>query len=167
VRAQTLHIIVLLALVGGLAASTFAYFESVYPPLQSACTVNAFISCAKIDTSGRTTTLGLQDYSIGIAGFLLMLGIDLPLYLTWRAPLLRSLLVVSGLGVALSVYWAYIELVEIRGICPVCLTSYLTNLIAFAALVTLVWKARPSPEEPEHAQGPAVGTPPEAGSAAR
>jgi uncharacterized membrane protein len=167
VRAQTLHIIVLLALVGGLAASTFAYLESVYPPLQSACTVNAFVSCAKIDTSGLTTTLGIQDYSIGIAGFLLMLGIDLPLYLTWRAPLLRALVVVSGLGLALSAYWAYIELVEIRGLCPVCLTSYLTNLIAFAALVTLVWKARASADEPEPAKQPGVGTASEAGSAAR
>ena len=142
IRAETLHALVLVALSIGLAFSVFAWYESVNPATEKVCTVNPFVSCSKVDQSSHTTTLGIQDYYWGIAGFVAMLALDIPLFRSWDRRLLEGLTVLSGLGLALSVYFAYVELVVIQGLCLICLGSYLSNVVAFAGLVTLVRMGR-------------------------
>jgi uncharacterized membrane protein len=161
VRAESLHAILLLALVVGLGLAIFAYAESIQPSLQNECSVNSYFSCHKIDSSGLTTTLGIPDYAWGIGGFVLLLALDVPLYRTWRRDLLMAVVGVSAVGVGLSAYLAYVEIVLINGICPVCLSAYLANLVAFGAAFGLWWIGR-SGDKPD-----APGTPaPERGGAA-
>ncbi len=171
-RAETLHALLLLALIVGLGASIFAYAESVDVSLQRDCSVNVFFSCSKVDQSGQTTTLGLPDYAWGIGGFLAMLALDIPLYVSWRASLLRALAALSGLGVLLSADLTYIELVRIDALCPVCLTAYLSNLLAFLLFVALLHRGRRGTDEleeelPGRSEGrtaPARGDPPAGGT---
>ncbi len=154
-RAESLHAIILLAVVVGLGLAVFALAESVDPALQGACSVNAFFSCHAVDTSGHTTTLGVQDYDWGIGGFLVLLAIDVPLYRSWRPPFLAALGGVSAIGVGLSAYLAYVELVQIDALCPVCLSCYIANVVVLASALALLVKARSSGADAEEA--PAAG----------
>lgn len=142
IRAETAHALVLLALVAGLGLSVYAGYETVNPALQGSCSFTAYFSCAKIDTSGHTTTFGVEDYVWGIAGFVVMLALDIPLYRSWDRRLLEGLTVLSGLGAALSVYFAYVELAVIQGVCVICLGAYLANVVVLAFLLVLVRMGR-------------------------
>ncbi len=141
-RAETAHALVLLGLVAGLAFSVYAGFESVDTSLRGACTFGSYFSCAKIDTSGYTKTLGIEDYLWGIGGFLVMLGLDIPLYRSWNRRLLEVLTGISFAGALLSVYFGYLELVVIQGICIICLGAYFSNLFVFVLLLTLLRMGR-------------------------
>ncbi|MCI4349053.1 MAG: vitamin K epoxide reductase family protein [Thermoplasmata archaeon] len=157
-RAETLHAIVLLALVGGLGLSIFAAYETLYPSAQSVCNINPFFSCSKVDSSAYSKTLGVPDWAIGIAGFVLLLALDVPLYRTWRRDLLLGLTLVSVFGVVISAYFAYVELAIIRAFCPVCLSAYLANLVALLGALALVLQGRSTvePEERSDAQRDSV-----------
>jgi uncharacterized membrane protein len=137
-KAETVHQLLLLGILVGLAFSIYAGLESVVPALRQSCSVNPTISCAKIDTSGHTTTFGIEDYNWGIGGFVVLLLLDIPLYRTWKPEWLRALTVLSGLGAALSVYFAYVEVVVIQGVCPICLGAYLSNVLVFGCALYLV-----------------------------
>jgi uncharacterized membrane protein len=145
VRAENLHALVLVALVLGLGASAFAAYESTHPSATSVCSVNSYVSCAKVDQSGQTTTLGVPDWAIGIGGYVAMLALDIPLIRTWRRDLLNGLTLLSLGGVGVSVYFAYVELVRIAALCPVCWSAYLCNLAAFGALLALWVAGRSDP----------------------
>jgi uncharacterized membrane protein len=143
-RAETAHAVILLGIIAGLAFATFSWYESTHPGAEGVCSVNAFVSCAKIDQSGQTTTFGIQDYDIGIAGFLLMLALDIPLYRTWHRTWLYALTIVSMGGALVSVYLAYVELAVIRGLCLICTGAYLSNVVVLAFLLYLVRLGRQS-----------------------
>jgi len=141
-RAETLHALLLLSIIVGLGFAVFAYAESVDPALRSSCTVNPFFSCSKIDNSGMTTTLGIQDYAWGIGGFVILLALDIPLFRTWRRDLLTAIVGVSAIGVGLSLYLGYLELAVIQGLCPICLGAYLSDAVAFGSAFRLWWIGR-------------------------
>jgi uncharacterized membrane protein len=140
-RSETLHAILPLAIVAGLAFSVFAAAESLDPALQGVCSVNPFLSCHKVDISNYTTTLGIPDYDLGIAGFVVLFALDLPVYRLGRGRWLDALTIVSAIGVAFSGYLAYLELVKIGALCLVCFGAYLSNVVT---LGTAVWLRRPS-----------------------
>jgi len=137
-RADTVHSLIFLALLIGLAFSLFAGYESTNPAAQGICSVNTYVSCAKIDTSGHTTTLGIEDWLWGVGGFVVMLALDVPLIRTWKRNWLEALTLVSLVGALFSVYLAYLELVVIQGLCLVCLGAYFSNLVVFACALYLV-----------------------------
>jgi len=136
--ARTLHALLPVAIVVGLAFSAYAAYESNTPAAQGSCTVNGFISCQKVDQSGLTTTFGIADYWIGIGGFLALLAVDIPLLRTYKPVYLNALVVLSVLGVLVSLYLGYVELVQIRAVCLICLGSYLSNVVVLGVALALV-----------------------------
>jgi uncharacterized membrane protein len=155
-RAETAYALVIVILLAGLAFSIYAWAETAFPALQSTCSWSSFISCGKIDNSGHTTTAGIPDWAIGIVGYLAMLALAFLAYSTYKRPHLLGLTTVSGLGVALSGYYAYLELVVIQGLCPICLGAYLCNLGAFVLMVYLV-RLTADRHDPVPAAGPDAG----------
>ena len=143
-KAQSVHAALLLLVIVGLGLALFASVETYIPSLRSACSVSVFFSCSKVDSSNHTTTLNVPDWSIGVAGFVVLLGIEIPLYRTWRRDLLTALVVVSGLGVAISVYLAYVELDVIHALCPVCFSTYVANGLVFLLALYLFLAGRGS-----------------------
>jgi uncharacterized membrane protein len=140
-RSETLHAILPLAIVAGLAFSVFAAAESLDPALQGVCSISSFVSCHKIDVSHYTTTLGIPDYDLGIAGFVVLFALDIQVYRLGRGRWLDALTVVSVIGLGFSVYLAYLELVKIGALCLICFGAYLSNV---ATLATAAWLRRPS-----------------------
>jgi len=140
-RSETLHAILPLAIIAGLGFSLYAAAETLDPALRSICSVSPFLSCGKVAESKFTTTLGIPDYLWGIGGFVVLFGLDVQVYRLGRGRWLDVLTGVSGLGVAFSAYFAWVELGEIGAFCLVCFASYLCNA---AVLVTALWLRRPS-----------------------
>ncbi|HTW40671.1 MAG TPA: vitamin K epoxide reductase family protein [Thermoplasmata archaeon] len=142
-RNRSLRSLVYFAAALGLVVSLFAAAEFFDAALRSVCSVSSFFSCALIDNSGKTTTLGIPDYLWGIGGFVL---IFIAAFLAERRPkdLARSyfLLGVTSAGVVLSLWLVYVELVLIGGLCPVCLAAYLLGGAAWAGALVLTLRLR-------------------------
>jgi uncharacterized membrane protein len=136
-RSETLHAILPLAIVAGLAFSLFAAAESVDPALRGICSVSAFISCTKVDQSAYTKTLGIPDFAIGIAGFVVLFALDVQVYRLGRGRWLDALTGLSALGLVLSGYWGYLELGKIDALCIICFGAYLSNLATLAIALLL------------------------------
>jgi uncharacterized membrane protein len=137
-KAETVHQLLLMGILVGLAFALFAGYETTHPALQKVCSPGGYISCSKIDNSGHTTTLGIQDYIWGIGGFVALLLVDIPLYRTWKREWLQVVFALSGLGALLSIYFAYLELAVIQGLCIICLGAYLSNVVVFACAAYLM-----------------------------
>ncbi len=157
VDARVLHRMLLLFILVGLAFSLYATFEVLDPSLQGTCSVNSFVSCSAVDQSGYTHLGPFPDWSVGVAGFVLLLALDIPLFLTFRPAWLYGVLGLSLVGVAVSAYLAYLELGVIHALCPICLGAYISNLLV---LGTALWlrQARAGHAVPQAA--PAAGTDP-------
>lgn len=127
----------------GLLASIYAGVETVYAPLQSSCNVSSFFSCGAVDTSGKTTTLGIPDAAIGIAGFILILIVAV-LAEQHRRDLryLYALVFFTTGGVGFASYFAYVELAQIRALCPVCTTAYAFGVLVWVGAIVLTQRVR-------------------------
>jgi uncharacterized membrane protein len=141
-KTRTIRSVVYLAAGIGLIVAIFAAAEFFEASLRSFCTVNTFFSCAAVDNSGRTTTLGIPDYLWGIGGFLAILVV------AGLAESRRSdprytyvLLGVTTAGVALSLYLLYVELALIGALCLVCASAYTSGAIAWVASIPLALRA--------------------------
>lgn len=126
-RSETVHALLPLVIVAGLGLSLFAAAETLDPALQGICSVSPFLSCTKVDQSGHTLTLGVQDYLWGIGGFVLLFVLDVQVYRLGRGRWLDALTLVSAAGLVLSIYLASIELIVIHAFCLVCFASYVAN----------------------------------------
>lgn len=154
-RSETLHAILPLVIVAGLAFSIFAWAESVDPALQGICSVNSFVSCHKVDVSAYTMTLGISDYLWGIGGFALLFILDVQVYRLGRGRWLDALALLSGVGFALSLYFGSIELWVIHAFCLICFSAYLCNA---GTLVTALLLRRPSSGSGRSARGTTPAT---------
>lgn len=150
--ARNLHALLPVAILVGLALSVYAAYESAHPAAQASCSLNGFVSCSKVAQSAYTTTLGIPDYWAGIAGFLAMFLVDIPLLRTYKPVWLRALFGLSALGLIGSAYLAYVELEIIHALCLVCTGAYFANLVVFLAALALVRQARSESREPSRPQ---------------
>jgi uncharacterized membrane protein len=141
-RAESVHAALLLVIVAGLGLSAFATYETFFPAAASVCSPTPLISCSKVDQSGHTTTLGVPDWLIGLGGFVALLALEIPLYATWRRDLLTAVVALSGIGLAVAAYLAYVELAVIHALCPVCFSTYAVDGIAFALSLWLFLSSR-------------------------
>ena len=127
----------------GLIVSIYAGLETLDASLRSSCTISSFFSCSAVDSSGHTTTLGIPDAAIGIAGFVVILIIAaLAERHTADVRYFYALLFVTTGGVAFASYFAYIELAVIHALCPVCTTAYLFGILAWAGAIALTVRLR-------------------------
>lgn len=150
---------IILAALIGLLVSLFAAAEFYQASLRSVCSINSFFSCALVDQSGKTTTFGIQDYLWGIGGFVLILilaGVADKRPTDPRPAYALALL--TTVGVALSLYFLYIELVEIDALCIVCVAAYVFGGLAWLLSISLVRRLRaPVSESPAPPAGSGAG----------
>ena len=147
----------------GLIVAIFAAVEFYQASLRSVCSINQFLSCGAVDTSGRTTTLGIQDYLWGIGGFLVLLLIAVVAERRPRDVRPAYLLALFATGaVALSVYFLYVQLAEIHALCVVCATAEAFGMILWGLSLPLAVKTArkaardrgPSAEPPRNSGRP-------------
>lgn len=142
-RTRDLRSVIYLAGGLGVIVSIYTYLETVQASLQKYCTINSYVSCGAVASSGKTTTLGIPDSFIGIGGFVLVL-IVAAIAERRRPELLwpQLLFLLATVGVAFSLYFLYVELVEIHALCPVCLTAWVLGWVVWGASIVLVRRVR-------------------------
>jgi uncharacterized membrane protein len=148
VGAENLHAIILLALIVGLGFSIWSAWETTHPQGSSVCDVNSLVSCGRVALSGDTSLYGIPFWSVGVGGFVAMLAVDVPLYMTWRRDLLLALTVLSVLGAVATLYFIYQEVAVIGSICLICTGAHLCNFAVLgSASYLLVTSGRADDEE--------------------
>lgn len=142
-RTRTIRSVIYLAGGLGLIVAIFTYLETVEASLQSLCTYSAYVSCAAVANSGRTTLFGIDDSFVGIGGFVLILLVA-GIAESRRKELLWPylLLLVTTGGVAVAIFFAYEEFFEIHALCPVCLAAWTLGFVAWVGSIALVRKVR-------------------------
>ena len=158
-RTSTLRTIIFLSAGIGLLVAIFAALEYYQESLRSYCTYSSFLSCAAVDKSAYTTTLGLPDYLWGIGGFLLILIV---------AAISESrkserrwyylLLLFTTAGVAFSIYFLYVQLALIGALCVVCTTADVFGWVAWVAAIGLAWRRLPARSPPSNSTRRTVET---------
>jgi uncharacterized membrane protein len=151
VNAERLHRLLLIGIIIGLAFSIYASIEVEYPAAQGVCSVNSYISCAAVDTSGHTSIGPVPDFVVGLAGFLLLLAFDLPLLRTYDVRYLYGVLGLATIGAVVAVGLGSIEVFVIHAVCPICLGAYLSDAFVLA-MALWIWRLRRSrlpAEDPE------------------
>ncbi|MEM0128919.1 MAG: vitamin K epoxide reductase family protein [Thermoplasmata archaeon] len=143
-RTSSLRNLLYLAAGIGLILSVFAALEVVDASLSNLCTFNGFFSCQAVLRSGKTVTLGIEDWTWGVAGFLAILVLAA---IAERRPDDRrpplGLVALTAAGTALSLYFAYVELALIGALCIVCVSSYVMGWTCLGASVALARRAPP------------------------
>ncbi len=141
-KANVLHRLLLLAILVGLGFSVFAAFEVLDTALTSACSVNPFLSCGAVASSGDTgfppPRGPIPDYAVGLLGFIALLALDIPLLRTYRGIWLKGVIILATLGLVVSAALAYVELAIIQHLCPVCLGAYLSDAGVLVIAVLLL-----------------------------
>ncbi|MFY9717926.1 MAG: vitamin K epoxide reductase family protein [Thermoplasmata archaeon] len=127
----------------GLVVALFATAEYYDVALRAVCSINAFFSCAAVDSSGKTSTLQIPDYAWGVLGFVAILVVggmaeDRSDDDRWA----YGLVVLTTAGVGLSGYLLYVELVEIHALCLVCASDYVLVGIAWLGAIALAVRTR-------------------------
>ncbi|HTZ62171.1 MAG TPA: vitamin K epoxide reductase family protein [Thermoplasmata archaeon] len=132
----------------GLIVSLFAAAEFFDVALRNICSVSSFLSCAAVDQSGLTSTLGIPDYAWGIGGFVAIL---LVAAFAERNPDSRpwawTLVGVTSIGVAVSFYLLYVELALIGALCIVCASAYLLGGASWVGAIVLLGRTRPARDD--------------------
>jgi uncharacterized membrane protein len=151
-RTRTFRSLVSLGGAIGLIASIYAALEVYYASLTAVCSVNKYVSCGAVASSGKTSTLGIPDAAWGIAGFVLILALAVLAERRRRdARVAYVLLLVTTAGVALAFYFLYVEVVVIGALCPVCVSAYLCGGVAWVGAIGLArrgYRREHAPPEP-------------------
>lgn len=143
VSAETLYALLIVLLLGGLSAASFAAYEVVNPAAAQFCSPDPFLSCSRVLDSGHTNIGGIPDWSIGIVGYLAMLVLAVLASRTYDWRYLTGVMLLSLGGLAISLLLVYTELVVVGAICPVCTTAHLLNVGVLATSVALLRMSRP------------------------
>lgn len=151
VRAETLYALVFVFLMAGLAAAVFAWYETVNSAVTAVCSPNQSVSCAAVDHSGDTHSFGVPDWAVGIAGYVVMVGVAALAYRTFDRRYLMGLGLLSAIGVLISLVFVYQEAFVIHALCPVCTTAHLCNV---GVLVCSAWLLRLSRPDADESDGP-------------
>jgi len=126
----------------GLLTAIVAAAEFVDAQLRGICSVSSFFSCALVDKSGLTTTLGIQDYFWGIGGFIAILLFAAIAERQAADPRWTYFLAfLTTAGVALAFYFLYVELALIHAVCLVCAADYLFGGVAWIGSLALSVRA--------------------------
>lgn len=140
-----------LALAGaGVAVSTYLTIAHFTTPEVLACSDTGIVNCAQVTTSRWSTVLGVPVALLGLAWFLAMLALSLPVAWRARAPQVHlARLVAAVVGIGFVLWLVYAELVLIGAICLWCTVAHVLAFGLFAIVVVtspdLLARERPQP----------------------
>ncbi len=137
-RTRTLRSVVYLAGGIGLILSVFAALEVYDASLSGLCSINSYVSCGAVLTSGHTTFVGLPDFAWGIGGFVAILAAAGLAEQSPRDPRRSyALLGITSAGVALALYLLTVEVGVIHALCPVCAGAYGMGAVTWIGAIEL------------------------------
>lgn len=125
-------IITTLSIVGILLA-VYLLWQQLYRPAFQPCSINSWINCDAVITGPVAKTLGIPTPLYGLVGYI-------AIFMASLRQMKKTVLFTSAGGLAFCLWIAYIELVQLRVICPVCITCQLVMISIFALSVIAMKK---------------------------
>lgn len=121
---NTYTIIKILSFIG-ILLSVYLLWQQFFRPAFQPCYVNSFINCDAVISGPVANTFGIPTPLYGLVGYIII---------TTAAYLHKKKLLVGtatfGLIFCLSI--AYIELVQLKVICPICISCQIIMIAVFA-----------------------------------
>ena len=108
----------------GIGLALFLLWERYFQPSFQPCNINATVNCDAVISGPLSNTLGIPTPLIGLVGYILIL------FGTFK----KNAKLVWGMatfGLAFCLYIAYIELVQLHVVCPVCILCQLDMITVF------------------------------------
>jgi len=122
--------------VAGLAVSIYLTVEHFNGSTTLACPESGVVNCLKVTTSAQSRVFGIPVAVLGLAYFVAMIPLCLPV--AWRDPrplVARARMVASAVGVVFVLYLIYAELLVIGSICLWCTAVHVITFLLFGVIV--------------------------------
>ncbi len=130
IQRKLFNIIISLSLVGVLLA-LYLLWQQFFHPVFRPCNVNNFVNCDAVISGPVAKTFGIPTPLIGLVGYIVIM---LAAFMRNK----RVLLYVTAFGLSFCLYLAYVELIQLRVICPVCIACQLIMTTVFTLSVILI-----------------------------
>jgi uncharacterized membrane protein len=138
----------------GLGVATYLTIAHYDTHLTLSCPKTSFVNCETVTTSAESHILGIPVAVLGLAYFVPMLLLCLPV--AWRSTDRRihiARLVLASVGVGMIIYLLIAELFLIKAICLWCTSVHLITFILFVIVAT----SEPIVLSPDYGVVPAYG----------
>ncbi len=86
---------------------------------------------------------GIPVAAFGVVGYLTLLALSVLAVALGGRSLLGAIVAISGIGVVVSVFLVYLQVVVIRAVCPWCMISAFTMTALFILSIIVLCKMRP------------------------
>ncbi len=123
----------------GLGISTYLTVVHFIGTQALVCSDSGVVNCAKVTTSAQSHFLGMPVAVLGLAFYVVMTLIDLPV--AWHSADRRvhmARLVLIAIGMAFALYLVSAELLIIGNICLWCTGVHLVTFLLFVVIMTTV-----------------------------
>ncbi|HSA83969.1 MAG TPA: vitamin K epoxide reductase family protein [Patescibacteria group bacterium] len=114
----------------GIILAIYLLWQQIFQPTFQPCNINATINCEAIISGAVAKTLGIPTPLYGLIGYLII-------FFAAIFHKKRLLLGMASFGLAFCFYIAYVELVILKVICPICITCQLVMLSIFTLSVII------------------------------
>lgn len=108
----------------GLLLATYLLWQQFFKPSFQPCNINATVNCDAVIKGPVAKTLGIPTPLIGFIGYIFILygAIKKMPKLVWG---------MAAFGLVFCLYIAFVELIQLKVICPVCIGCQLDMIAVF------------------------------------
>lgn len=120
----------------GIGLAVYLLYQQIFQPEFQPCTINASINCDAIISGEVAKTFGVPTPLYGLIGYTVILI---------SAILKKKKLLISmaSFGLAFCLWIAYLELIILRVICPICIFCQVIMISVFSLSVLVRKNPRP------------------------
>ncbi len=114
----------------GILLSIYLLWQQIFRPAFQPCSINSWVNCDAIVSGPVAYTWGIRTPLIGLTGYIVI-------FFSALFVKKKLLLGMAAFGLAFCLWIAYIELVQLRVICPVCIMcqAVMIGVFSLAAIV--------------------------------
>lgn len=137
-----LYLFIKIVAVGGLLLAVYLLWQQFFRPAFQPCYVNSFINCDAVISGPVAKTFGIPTPLYGLIGYLVILFAAF-------VKNNRLLLATASFGLIFCLWIGYIELFQLKVICPICITCQLMMITIFSLAIVLSRRNKPLTETSE------------------
>lgn len=106
----------------GILLATYLLYSFITKPTFQPCNISASVNCDAVTKGPISTFAGIPVPLVGLVGYIVIM---ISAFMQWP----RLVLFMSAFGALFCLRLTYIELFEIKVICPVCMTCQVVMLL--------------------------------------
>lgn len=121
----------------GIVLAIYLLWQQLYTPAFQPCKINSVVNCDAVISGPVAKTLGIPTPLYGLVGYIVI-------FLAAALKKNKLILGVATFGLFFCLRIAYIELIELRVVCPVCIACQIIMITVFILGLKLNLKRKES-----------------------